>query len=153
MLGWNIETKCLYDPLPWSLLEKVQSILTIYPPGETHTSLKCWWRLLGVICSLVIFVPGNKGLFCNLQAVVHCYGYTTLATAVSAELADWHHLMYSLQYSPIRILDVVPPDTLWFYASNASVAVLGGGGCRPDDILWVCCYRPPPNTTDLLISW
>mmetsp|Transcript_5804 Transcript_5804/g.9653 ORF Transcript_5804/g.9653 Transcript_5804/m.9653 type:complete len:257 (+) Transcript_5804:43-813(+) len=67
MLGWLLDMVDMSISLPGSRAEKLQAALDKFPRHQKHTSAKKWYRLLGILCSIVDVIPGGRGLFCHLQ--------------------------------------------------------------------------------------
>ena len=113
MLGWIIDTVRMTMTLPQSRREKIEKLLALFPRSKRRTTSKRWYKLLGVLRSIVKVIPGGMGLFCNLQlALLQHVGRIPLTPAVHDELDDWRRLLASVAARPTHLLEVLPPDAL-----------------------------------------
>ena len=63
MIGWLVDTLQLCTLLHHHCLVKVNSVLPLFPTGNHHTSVKCWLRVLGVLCIIIPNISGGGGVF------------------------------------------------------------------------------------------
>jgi len=67
ILGWIINTIRLTIELPPHRLERLHQLLDSIKPKQCRISTKQWHKVLGELCSMLIAIPGGKGLFSTLQ--------------------------------------------------------------------------------------
>ena len=97
MLGWIVDTVQFTIELPAVWAEKLRTALALFPRHLRRTSAKKWYRLLGILRSVVDILPGGMGLFCRLQnALLEHTGRIPLSERVHSELDDWRRLVHSL---------------------------------------------------------
>jgi hypothetical protein len=70
LLGWLVDTLKMTIELPPHRVKRLFEILDSVPPHQGRTSVKKWQKLLGEISSMVLAVPGGKGMFSILQSVL-----------------------------------------------------------------------------------
>jgi hypothetical protein len=66
VLGWLIDSVRQTIELPPHRQARLLEILTEVR-GRSRVSLKIWYRLLGELRSMVLAIPGGRGLFSHLQ--------------------------------------------------------------------------------------
>ena len=67
MLGWLVDTIAKTITLPPHRVERLHAILDSVKPSQRYVATDIWHKLLGELCSMVIALPGAKGLFSTLQ--------------------------------------------------------------------------------------
>jgi hypothetical protein len=70
ILGWTINTIARTIELPSHQLARLHEILQSIPRSQHQTSRQKWQQLLGKLCSMVLAIPGGRGLFSQLQSVL-----------------------------------------------------------------------------------
>ena len=76
--------------LPAARADKLRDTLALFPRQLQRTSAKKWYRLLGILRSVVDILPGGMGLFCHLQnALLEHTGCIPLSERVHNELDNW----------------------------------------------------------------
>ena len=111
MIGWIVDTAQFTIELPAVRAEKLRTALALFPRHLRRTSAKKWYRLLGILRSVVDVLPGGMGLFCHLQnALLEHKGRIPLSDRVHNELDDWRRLVYSLATRKTNMMEVLPPD-------------------------------------------
>jgi hypothetical protein len=70
ILGWLIDTTGRTIKLPPHRLERLHEILASFPTSQHRTSRRKWQQLLGELRSMVLAIPGGRGLFSQLQSVL-----------------------------------------------------------------------------------
>jgi hypothetical protein len=70
LLGWLVDTLKMTIELPPHRVKRLFEILDSVPPHQGRTSVKKWQNLLGELRSMVLAVPGGKGMFSILQSVL-----------------------------------------------------------------------------------
>jgi hypothetical protein len=69
ILGWLINTKGRTIELPPHHQERLHEILASFPTSQHQTPRRKWQQLLGELHSMVLAIPGGRGLFSQLQSV------------------------------------------------------------------------------------
>ena len=108
MLGWIVDTVQFTIELPAVRAEKLHAALALFPRHLRRTSAKKWYRLLGILRSVVDILPGGMGLFCHLQkALLEHTGRIPLSDSVHNVLVDWRRLVvYAVrQRNAARVLE------------------------------------------------
>ena len=83
----------------------------MFPRHLRRTSAKKWYRLLGILRSVVDILPGGMGLFCHLQnALIEHTGRIPISERVHNELDDWQRLVHSFSTRKTHMMEVLPPD-------------------------------------------
>ena len=67
MLGWLVDTIAKTITLPPHRAERLHAILDPMQPSHRYVATSDWHKLLGELCSMVVALPGAKGLFSMLQ--------------------------------------------------------------------------------------
>ena len=67
MLGWLFDTITKKITLPPHRVECLHAILNSVQPSKRYVATSVWHKLLGELHSMVIALPGAKGLFSTLQ--------------------------------------------------------------------------------------
>jgi hypothetical protein len=131
VLGWIIDTVCLTIELPAHRLTRLFDLLHSIPPQQRRISTKKWQKLVGELRSMVLAIPGGKGLFRILQHAlkVRSEGGTRLrlTTEVHTILKDFGDLASDLGERPTRIAELIPsaiPATMG--AQDAAGPAMGG---------------------------
>ena len=70
VLGWLIDTLRSTLELPSHRAEHLHELLVEIPPTQKRVSLSKWHHLLGELRSMALALPGARGLFSHLQAVL-----------------------------------------------------------------------------------
>jgi hypothetical protein len=132
--------------LPCHRADRLHSILASFPRHQCRTSRQKWQRLVGELRSMVIAIPGGRGLFSQLQLVIT---YRTdpkpsdrlsLSSAVHDQLDDFRWLASSVSSRPTRWGELVDSDPRFLGTVDASGTGMGGvwldpsGRCAP--LLW-----------------
>jgi hypothetical protein len=71
ILGWILDTIWMTLELPAHRAKQLQEILDLIPCHQKRTSVKKWHKVLGKIRSMVLAIPGMRGLFGLLQEALH----------------------------------------------------------------------------------
>jgi hypothetical protein len=161
LLGWLVDTLKMIIELPPHRLKRLFEIMDSVPPHQERTSVKKWQKLLGELRSMVLAVPGGKGMFSILQSVLtkRCDSTSRLRLTkpVHAILKNFRLLAQDLATRPTRLAELIPADRPLMLGAH-NVAALGMGGIHVvpmedgsvDPILW----RPPfpPVIASRLVS-
>jgi len=129
VLGWVLDTVAMTIELPSHRQERLQEILAGYQPNQKRTSLRKWQQLIGELRSMVIAVPGLRGMFSHLQETIKhkVDERVRLSRGVHDTLADIRWLANSTISRPTRLYEVVPqkhPELVG--ATDASGIGMGG---------------------------
>ena len=128
VLGWIIDTVQKTLSLPahrrQTLLDTIDSMLT-----STSVPIRDWQRLLGQMRSMVLGIPGGRGLFSQLQVALadaHDTGIVHLNQPVLDQLSDIRVLASDLAARPTRIAEVVQQNPAYVGTCDASLVGMGG---------------------------
>lgn len=161
VLGWLLDTVRRTIELPPHRVSRLQELLGGVPRHQRRTSRQKWQQLLGELRSMVLAIPGGRGLLSQLQSVlVHSpharpTDRLTLSKPVHDQLDDLRWLARDLAARPTRWGEVVDSDPAFLGAVDASAAGMGGvwldtRQLRPP-LMWR--QRFPQATTDAVVSW
>jgi hypothetical protein len=70
VLGWMIDTVRMTVELPPHRIERLFELLDTVDPGQKRISVQEWQKLVGELRSMVIAIPGGRGLFIILQEIL-----------------------------------------------------------------------------------
>jgi hypothetical protein len=148
--------------LPPHRVTRLFELLDSFAPKQRRTTVKKWQKLLGEIRSMVLGIPGGRGLFSVLQEALRTKcdhgSRITLSSAVHHILADFRWLAQDLTRRPTRISEIIlktKPDTLG--AQDAAATGMSGvhfvprldGTVQP--MLWRCPF--PSAVQKRLVSY
>jgi hypothetical protein len=152
ILGWLINTEQRTIELPPHRIDRLNDILNGFTEQQHRTSRKKWQQLLGELRSMVLAIPGGRGLFSQLQSVLT---YPTnaqpsdrlrLTPAVHDQLCDFRWLAKELASRPTRWGELVDNDPSFLGTVDASGLGMGGiwlhcnNGTAP--LMWRCHFDP-----------
>ena len=101
VLDWLLNTEHRTVQLPKSRVIRLNEILDKLPREKKRVSKKIWYQVLGELRSMVLAIPGGRGLFSALQrALWRNTGRIRLNQAVHDELDDWRWLTRDLHSRP-----------------------------------------------------
>ncbi|CAJ1946536.1 unnamed protein product [Cylindrotheca closterium] len=159
VLGWLLDSVDKTISLPPHRIERLQTILASIGPTKKRISAKNWHRLLGELRSMVIGIPGARGLFSPLQEAFRTKtpDHRLLLNAMVHQfLDDFRQLSKTLFDRPTRIAELIPQDPSVIGTTDASGQGMGGvaflntpSGLRP--ILWR--HRYPKHVQSRLITF
>jgi hypothetical protein len=151
VLGWILDTCAMTIQLPPHRVTCLFVILDSFSPKQHRTTVNTWQKLLGELRSMVLGIPGGKGLFSVLQEALRTKcdkgSIVKLSSAVHQILADFRWLAQDLNRRLTRITEIIPktkPDTLG--AQDAAVTGMGGVYFVPQldgtvkTMLWRCPF-------------
>ena len=93
VLGWLLNIELRTVQLPEARVLRLNEILATLPKEKKRVSKKDWYQVLGELLSMVLAIPGGRGLFSALQrALRRTTGRIRLTQAVHDELDDWRWL-------------------------------------------------------------
>jgi hypothetical protein len=153
-LGWLIDTINQTIELPPHRYQRLCAIFDSLR-GRKRVAVKIWHKVLGELRSMVLGIPGGRGLFSTLQeGFRHSDRFRIkIDKHVRAQLDDMEALARDLGQRPTRLAEIVPDDPLAIGACDASGMGMGG--------VWFAVDQPPlvwraPFPQDLqsrLVSW
>jgi hypothetical protein len=131
ILGWMLNTCAMMIQLPPHRVTNLFELLYSFAPKQRRTTVNKSQKLLGELRSMVLGIPGGKGLFSVLQEALRTKcdhgSRVTLSSAVHHILENFRWLTQDLTRRPTRIADIIPktkPDTLG--AQDAAATGMGG---------------------------
>jgi hypothetical protein len=160
ILGWVIDTIQRTVELPPHRLQRLSELLDSIPSHQHRTSRRKWQQLVGELRSMVLAIPGGRGLFSQLQSVlVHSVDAKPsdrlrLSPAVHDQLADLRWLASELASRPTRWAEIVDSTPTFLGTVDASGLGMGGTWLPVADGLAPLCWRLPFDTavTDRLVT-
>jgi hypothetical protein len=130
VLGWMLDTCTMTIQLPPQWVTRLFELLDSFAPKQLRATVNNWQKLLGELRSMVVGIPGVKGLFSVLQEALRTKcdhgSIITLSSAVYHILTDFRWLAQDLTRRPTRIAEIpnTKPDTLG--AQYAAATGMGG---------------------------
>jgi hypothetical protein len=116
-LGWIIDTVSLTIELPAHQIARLFELLDSVPPHQRRVSTKQWQQLVGELRSMVLAVPGGRGLFSVLQQVIKVRTEdgtrARLSMEVHAILQDFRSLAKDLQKRQQPLALKMPQGQEW----------------------------------------
>ena len=154
VLGWLLNTEHRTVQLPKSRVLQLNEILQLLPKEKKRVSKKIWYQVLGELRSMVLAIPGGKGLFSALDyALRRTTGRIRLTQAVHDELDNWHWLTRDIHSRPTSWDELVEKTPAYVGSHNAARYGMGGvwfGNNTTDQPpLWGQAF-PPEITTSLV---
>jgi hypothetical protein len=160
ILGWLIDTTGRTIELPPHRLERLHEILASFPTSQHRTSRRKWQQLLGELRSMVLAIPGGRGLFSQLQSVLtHSENpkpsdRLRLSRPVHDQLDDLRWLAADLGERPTRWAEIVDSSPPFLGTVDASGIGMGGTWLPVDSdsapLLWR--YKFPPAVSSRLVT-
>ena len=134
---------------------QLNKILAKLPKEKKRVSKKVWYQVLGELRSMVLAIPGGRGLFSALQrALRRTTGKIRLTQALHDELDDWRWLTRDLHSRPTSWDELVEKTPAYISSHNAAQYSMGGvwfGNNTTDHpTLWQQAF-PLDITTSLVI--
>lgn len=128
LLGWAIDSLQQTIQLPPRRLHRLQGILEELPRSKTRIATNRWQQILGELRSMVLAVPGLKGLFSLLQEALRHEDRKRirLTTHMHDFLDDIRWLVRDLHNRPTRLREIVDTPPAAVGASDAAAAGMGG---------------------------
>jgi hypothetical protein len=132
ILGWTIDTVARTVELPPHRLARLHELLASIPRSQHRTSRQKWQQLLGELRSMVLAIPGGRGLFSQLQSVLlHAHNpkpsdRLRLSPAVHDQLDDFRWLASELTSRPTRWAEII--DSAPSFLGTVDASGLGMGG-------------------------
>jgi hypothetical protein len=132
ILGWLVDTTQRTIELPPHRVERLHEILASVPTHQRRTSRRKWQQLLGELRSMVLAIPGGRGLFSQLQSVL-LHSPTAkpsdrlrLSQPVHDQLDDLRWLARDLSERPTRWAEIIDSSPAFLGTVDASGSGMGG---------------------------
>jgi hypothetical protein len=128
ILGWVVDSVCHTIELPPGRLLRLQAILDELPETKTRIATKQWEQLLGKLCSMVLAVPGLRGLFSLLQETL-CHKERQrirITPHMHDFLNDIRWIVADLHARPTCLREIIDTPVAAIGASDAAAAGMGG---------------------------
>jgi hypothetical protein len=145
LLGWVVDTITNTIELPPNRADKLHSILTTLIRRK-RVSLRHWQQYLGELRSMILAIPGGRGLFSTLYT-----GLTQntrdhrvrIRKPMHDALSDLHHLAQDLSNRPTCLGEIVdaPPSAMG--TADASGGGMGGVWLAPQPTFPLNIWRHP----------
>lgn len=153
VLGWLIDTIRQTIALP---AHRAARLLEIFDRlrGKTRLALKKWQQILGELRSMVLAIPGGRGLFSVLQHGVKMRerNRVTITPSMRDQLDDFEALAQALAERPTRLAEIVPDLPAAIGACDASKLGMGGVWFLPNGECLVWRHTFPPSIQQRMVS-
>jgi hypothetical protein len=128
ILGWVIDSVQHTLELPPRRLLRLVSILDDLPRSKTRIATKSWHQILGELRSMVLAVPGLRGLFSLLQEALRHESKQRIriTTHMHDFLDDVRWVVQDLHARPTRLRELVDTPPAAIGASDAAGPGMGG---------------------------
>jgi hypothetical protein len=152
-LGWLIDTIQQTIELPPHRYERLLAIFDALR-GRKRVAVKDWHKVLGELRSMVLAIPGGRGLFSALQeGFRHSDRFRIkINRHVRAQLDDMEALARDLGTRPTRLAEIVPDTPLAIGACDAAGTGMGGVWFSLDLAPLVWREPFPQDIQDRLVS-
>lgn len=154
VLGWVVDTLEHTIRLP---PHRVQRLLAIFEDLRhvRRVSLKKWRQVLGELRSMVLAIPGGRGLFSVLQTGFRFSDRSRirLDAHVKAQLEDFEALARDVIARPTRLAELIPDATSAIGSVDASGKGMGGVWFTPAGAPIVWREEFPAHIQERLVSW
>ncbi|KAI2489281.1 hypothetical protein MHU86_25315 [Fragilaria crotonensis] len=157
ILGWDVDTAAETLHLPAHRVARLHSLLELLQPPRKRLPLPRWQQLLGELRSMAPALPGSKGLFSVLQAVLSKADRhrVKLNRRVYDVATDLRALVDDLARRPTRLRELVPTSPSDVGACDACRRGMGGvwfDALDPQSppIVWRMAF--PSHVADALIT-
>jgi hypothetical protein len=110
VLGWLLDTFQKTIQLPPHRMARLHEILADLPRTLKRVATRKWQQVLGELRSMLLGIPGARGLFSTLQHALRFpeARHIRLTSSVHDFLDDFRHLAHTLSLRPTRIIEVMP---------------------------------------------
>jgi hypothetical protein len=127
ILGWLLNADRQTLELPTHRFERL-CVIFAELRGAKRVSVKTWHKLLGELRSMVLAIPGGRGLFSVLQTgFKHSDRHRIrIDCHLRAQLDDFEALVHDLHSRPTRLAEIVPDIPSGIGACDAAAAGMGG---------------------------
>jgi hypothetical protein len=156
ILGWVVDTQRETIELPPHRANRLIEILTLLL-HRRRVSLRQWQKYLGELRSMVLALPGGRGLFSTLYTGITSITHqkrVRISRPIRDSLSDFFALATDLCNRPTRLGEIVDSVPVAFGTADASGQGMGGVwlSAMPDfcPILWRAPF--PPNIQCRLIT-
>lgn len=153
LLGWEIDTIAQTINLPAHRLDRLKEIFDSLR-HKSRTTIKAWRKILGELRSMVLAIPGGKGLFSALQhgLQVATNHRIRINNSIRQFLTDMEWLAYDLHNRPTRLAEIVPDQLSAIGTVDAAGPGMGGIWLHPNlqPLLWRAPF--PRSIQRLLVS-
>jgi hypothetical protein len=142
ILGWLVDTLHRTIELPPHRMDRLSILLGSIPTHQRRTSRRKWQCLLGELRSMILAIPGGRGLFSQLQSVLTYNANAkpsdrlTLSTSVHDQLEDLRWICSDLGSRPTRWGEIVDTDPSFLGSVDACAAGMGG--------VWIDAHQKLP---------
>jgi hypothetical protein len=162
-LGWLIDTVAMVIRLTPRRLARLHEILDSLPRSRKRVSIKTWHKVMGELRSMVLALPGGKGLFSALQfRFKEGKKRVRLTRLVHDFLDDFRWIVSNLTARPTRIYEIVPSAPNVIGTTDAAGVGMGGIFFVPtddatpetpnhDSYVWRVPY--PDKVREHLVTW
>ena len=159
VLGWDLDTTAETLQLPAHRLDRLSKILDDLPSTQRRISVKKWHKVVGELRSMVLAVPGLRGLFSLLQEAFQHKQQKRIRLSRSLHhfLDDMRWLLANLAHRPTRFRELVPTAPVIIGAHDASKLGMGGVFAftdhdgNPHCFVWRAPF--PGDVQANLVSW
>ena len=156
ILGWVLDTQAQTITLPQHRADRLLSILDSLLKRR-RIAFTSWQKVLGELQSMVLALPGGRGLFSTLYTG-YSEGNATNRLRITGPLRDaildFRDLAHDLQARPTRLGEIVDTIPVAYGTADASGQGMGGTWLSADTefppLLWRTPF--PRNVQALLIS-
>jgi hypothetical protein len=154
LLGWLIDTMDKTILLPAHRLERLRLIFDELR-GRKRVALKQWHKVLGELRSMVLAIPGGRGLFSTLQSgLQHMDKHRVrLSPVIRAQLDDFELLANDLARRPTRIAEIIPDRPSAIGTCDAAGQGMGGVWFTREHAPLLWRARFPPQVVNNLVTW
>ena len=130
VLGWIIDTAESTITLPPHRIERLATLLASVPRSTKRIATQRWHKLMGELRSMVLAIPGSRGMFSTLQTAFQHPDHTgrrlRLSTTVHDFLDDLRWLAAELGNRPTRIAETMATAPSSVGACDAAGTGMGG---------------------------
>jgi hypothetical protein len=155
ILGWIIDSVAQTIELPEHRRLRFLEILERLR-GRRRVSLKQWHKSIGELRSMILAVPGGRGLFSTIHTgFKHSEkNRVRISPPIADALEDFHHLALSLSARPTRLGEIVPDLPVAIGPADACGRGMGGVWLSADPAFRPLLWRAefPPSIQAALIS-
>lgn len=154
VLGWVIDTVQQTLTLPAHRVLRLREIFDSLR-GARRVSIKKWHQVLGELRSMVLAIPGGKGLFSILQTGFRYSDRSRVRidADMRAQLDDFECLATEVSSRPTRLAEIVPDLVTGIGSVDAAGTGMGGVWFTPhgQPIVWRAPF--PDDLRRRLVSW
>jgi hypothetical protein len=158
ILGWFLDTVQGTIQLPQRRIDRLLTILQELPRTKRRIAVTKWQKILGELRSMVLAVPGLRGLFSLLQEALRHQEKARIK--LSQELHDFlddiRWVVNDLGSRPTRFLELIPTPLATIGASDACGVGMGGVFFVPTEdgyISYLWRQKFPDFITEAMVSW